>query len=77
MRGRWSHNNFLHDHDTFYVAQPCCTTKLLSVWTHLYSESTLLSVTSLLVCKQSVCTSRHFVGMYRQQSSLDFSRLSL
>ncbi len=38
MCGRWSHNNFLHDHDTFYDAQPCCTKlydKLLSVWTHL------------------------------------------
>ncbi len=33
MCRRWSHNNFLHDHDTFYVAKPCMT-KLLSVWTH-------------------------------------------
>ncbi len=23
MCGRWSHNNFLHVYDTFYVAQPC------------------------------------------------------
>ncbi len=22
---RWLHNHFLHDHDTFYAAQPCCT----------------------------------------------------
>ncbi len=44
---RHPYRPYYHNHNTFYVAQPCCTkshnhvvpsrmTKFLSVWTHLY-----------------------------------------